>query len=422
MDRLLDVLMMFLYTYSVVCIFRKFAESKAPRLGIEIVFVLFITIIDSILNVTIAKTAELGIYYLLIELYLYFTYGREKLKFFISFILTFCIFQISDICAGVVFQSLMMSGHSSMHLYLQIIMPQVFVIVIACILSKLASKVYNANFNISEDKLLLVYTNVVLIVFMILVQYNNISKDTGQVMVVSLLLICFFLLISHFLFMILSKLYREKNEKKYIEMYNKIIEDSLENMKEFKHDYRNTLMSIGGFIESGNMDELKSYFNNNILKAQNAHNQNILGLANIKNKAVKGLLYGKISELIALNIDVNINIESEIDSFVIKDIDICKIIGILIDNAIEASLNAEKKVVYLGILNTDEDIYVILANTYGEQPILANIFNKGYSTKGINRGLGLSIIRDLNEKKYNNMDIKTALKDDMFNIEIIIKK
>lgn len=425
MTNLYDFIMMSCFTYSFIFVFKKLSGYRNANLDLEIKLIVVISIIDSILSSIVTKSIELGIYYILLEICLYFIYEKKQFKFFISYISTFWIFQIADICTGLLlYENTLVVNILNKNIFFSVVISQLAVIFIAIILATVISKANNINnsLHIKENRLLWVYTNIIIIVYMELIHYYNNATNTKNIIIISILVLCFFLFISYFIFIVLNKLYIEKNERNYIEMYNQIIEESLNNMNSFKHDHKNIVVSIGGFLESNDINGLKKYFYTNIANNEYTDNKNLRGLINIRNSPVKGLIYAKSSKAISKEINLNINIENSIDNFILKDIDICKILGILIDNAIESSVESEQKILNIGISNDESEIYIIISNSFKNKPITHKIFEKGYSTKGENRGLGLSIVRQLNEKKYPNMSISAKINENLFHMEIILKK
>lgn len=286
-------------------------------------------------------------------------------------------------------------------------------------------KNYNKYYKINNDdidKVFWIYIAFLTMLFtVILYYYENIDKNLNKFIVFFILLFICCSLLSYFIYLVLDKLYKEKIQKKDIQLYANMIEESLDNMRAFKHDYRNTLMCISGYISSKNMEGLEKYFYENLVNDKYI-NSNIYGCLYIKNIPLKGLINLKGSKASSLGIDFKLNIEEYIEDFIVKDVDICKIFGILIDNSIEASIESKEKIIDININEDDERIIIKISNTYKLKPDLNNIFIKGYSTKGRERGLGLDIIKKINDKKYPNMKINTYIKEDLFNQEIIIDK
>ncbi|MEJ8552728.1 sensor histidine kinase [Tepidibacter sp. Z1-5] len=286
-------------------------------------------------------------------------------------------------------------------------------------------KHYNKFYKINKydmGKAFWIYIAFLMMVFIVIIYYyENIDKNLDKFIIFFILLFICCSLLSYFIYLVLDKLYKEKSQKKDIQLYANMIEESLENMRSFKHDYRNMLMCISGYIASKNMEGLEKYFYENLVNDKYINN-NMYGIINIKNIPLKGLINVKASKASSLGIDFNLNIENYIEDFILKEVDICKILGILIDNAIEASVESKEKIIYININEDDEKIIIEISNSYKLEPDLNNIFVKGYSTKGRNRGLGLDIIKKIKDKQYPNMNIYTDMRDALFNQKIIIDK
>ncbi|WFD10774.1 sensor histidine kinase [Tepidibacter hydrothermalis] len=279
------------------------------------------------------------------------------------------------------------------------------------------------NIVMESENILWIYNISILITFVtIMYYYKDVKNNINQYIIVFGIIFFNYILVSYVIFYILNKLKIEKNQKKQIELYSNTIEESLENLKEFKHDCKNILISMEGFIQGDDYEGLKMYFYENLINNRHISNNNIYELSNIKNTAVKGLINNKCSRAVLLGIELNLNIINYIDDFILKDIDICKILGILIDNAIESSLESKDKIINIGIYNDDDEVYIIVSNSFELEPKIHDIFKNGYSTKGESRGLGLNIVRKLNDIKYKNIQMNTFIKDRLFNQELSILK
>ena len=95
-----------------------------------------------------------------------------------------------------------------------------------------------------------------------------------------------------------------------------------------------------------------------------------------------------------------------------------RIIGILLDNAIEAAIESEEKIINVQF---SENFYtnskqIIIENTYGKQELdLDLIFKKDYTTKKIkgNSGIGLWKAKNMLEKE-EKISLKTSKESNMF--------
>lgn len=100
-----------------------------------------------------------------------------------------------------------------------------------------------------------------------------------------------------------------------------------------------------GLIENADMDELKDFFNNKILPTKNLIDQGdykLNHLSNISVLEIKSLLSAKMIYAHESGIDVTIDIPNRVDNFLIDTIDLARLLGIFLDNAIEATLETEQ--------------------------------------------------------------------------------
>ncbi len=424
MLSLCDFIMTILFSYFFIYVFKKINGNIEINLGLEIKCVLLITLVDFIMNMIAIKPIKLGVYYILLEVAIYYIIRKKKDNFFLSYILTFWVFQIADICVGLFFyKSNMIPKILSENIYFNIIGSMVLVIFIAILLSNILLKFreINKKLVVEEEKFLWVYVNIFILVYMTYINMYNGTESMQSIITVTFVLL-FFLFMSYLIFMVINKLDIEKNEKKYIQMYNKIIEESLDSMKEYKHDQNNILLSMSGFLAKDDMEGLKKYFYEDICENQKTNNRKIYGLNKIKNSPVKGLINFKVAKAISNKINLNIDISNDISDFFINDIDMSKILGILLDNAMEASIESDEKILNIEISNEDSKIYITISNSFNHIPDINRIFDKGYSTKGESRGLGLNTVKRLSKTKYTNMYVNTKIEYDLFKVELILKK
>jgi two-component system, LytTR family, sensor histidine kinase AgrC len=221
------------------------------------------------------------------------------------------------------------------------------------------------------------------------------------------------------------KFKREAEEKKEIEEYSHIIEDMYGETRKFKHDYMNMLTPLKEYIDSSNITELRSFFYNNILdmdKNIKWNNTNIDKLKYIKIPGLKGLLSSKIIKASAMNMDIKVEMVEDIDEISMNIMDLCRIMGILMDNAIEAASACEYPKVSICIISKNNYILIAVRNNFfGDKPLIHKIYEKGFSTKGNGRGLGLSTVKDMIDTKYDNVLLNTSIEGNMFIQELWIK-
>ena len=206
-----------------------------------------------------------------------------------------------------------------------------------------------------------------------------------------------------------------EQQKKYI----LALEKNNNEIKKFKHDFNNIILGLDGYINNDNFnkEKLKKYFNSTIMNFNNnieLNNIVIAKLNSIKVSSLKSLITNKV--LVAQNntIDVDINIEGEITDFYTDEMQLSRILGILLDNAIEAALEVtDDKKIEMNIIQIDKTTDIQISNTFNNTGTPITDFNKeGFSTKGTNRGLGLSSAHEIANKL--NMLLNTEIDGNTF--------
>ncbi|ACA46080.1 GHKL domain-containing protein [Clostridium botulinum] len=221
------------------------------------------------------------------------------------------------------------------------------------------------------------------------------------------------------------KLRREIEEKNEIEEYSHIIEDMYSETRRFKHDYINMLSPLKEYIDNEDIEGLSEFFYNNVIdmdKNIKWSNSNIDKLKYIKFSGLKAILSTKLIKASSMNIDINVHIVEDIDYIHMNIMDLCRIIGILMDNAIEASGECEAPKICIVVANKNDYVVIALHNNFfGDKPLIHKIYKEGFSTKGRGRGLGLYTVKNIIDIKYENVFLNTSIEGNVFIQEIWIK-
>lgn len=223
------------------------------------------------------------------------------------------------------------------------------------------------------------------------------------------------------LFALLIKLafksYSEKKLESYqndlLQKHYNEVENMYRQMRGWRHDYKNHIATMKIHLEQGNYDVLDNYLSelNNDLTAVDI----VLKTGNVM---VDAILNSKISLAQSKNISVDATATVP-EKIRVSDIDICVIIGNLLDNAIEACCKLEDSDkrfirIYIGLLK--QQLYISVSNSVGGE-----IKKEGktyFSTKNANHGFGLKRI-DKIVSKYGGY-INRQDETDVFATEIMI--
>ena len=213
-----------------------------------------------------------------------------------------------------------------------------------------------------------------------------------------------------------------ENEK----LYNKTITILYDNIREFRHNYNNTIQAIEGYITENNMDGLKTYFKDVLSLSQTSNTLATLNPELINNPAVYSILTSKYYQSEELDIKMNIEVFSDLENLNIKTYDLSLILGILLDNAIEAANKSVERQINI-IIRKDNKAsrnLIIIENSYTNKNIdIDRIFEKGYTSKKSNdknnHGLGLWNVRKI-LKKNNNLNLFTTKNNEWFKQQLEI--
>ena len=191
--------------------------------------------------------------------------------------------------------------------------------------------------------------------------------------------------------------------------YNKSLKTLHDNLSAFKHDFNNIVQAIGGYIINQDMEGLNIYYSQLLQDCQSSNSLYALSPDVINNPAIHSILVSKYNKAEELGIHVSIDIFLDLNKLNMKIYEFSRILGILMDNAIEAASECEEKLIHVEIrkdsLNGCQ--LLIIENTYFEENIdLKRIFEKGFSSKSHNTGLGLWEVNQI-LKKNKNLSLHT---------------
>ncbi len=252
--------------------------------------------------------------------------------------------------------------------------------------------------------------------------YNNILHISGYLLV----MLCLLLAMRH---SYLEKIKTDAKQKALQDLqdYTHNLEVMYNGLRSFKHDYINILLSMSGYIENKNIDELKEFFENKIFPTKNLIDQGdykLNQLSNIGVLEIKSLLSAKMIYAHESGIDVTIDIPDKVDDFLIDTVDLARILGIFLDNAIEATLMSEQPQLDLNILQNNDSVSITISNHFKNDGIaLHKMKQEGFSTKSGHHGIGLSNAQKI-INSYNNVLLETIMKCDCFiqHIELLSER
>ena len=204
--------------------------------------------------------------------------------------------------------------------------------------------------------------------------------------------------------------------------YNKSLGILKDNIRCFKHDFDNIVTTIGGYVRTNDMEGLKEYYLQLEDDCQRVNNLFLLSPNIINNDGIYNLLTKKYEKAESKNIKFNMTFLLDLSTLRMKIYEFARILGILLDNAIEASSETNEKIINLIFKDDTENNrqLIIIENTYKDKNInTEKIFEKGVSSKENHTGIGLWEVRKL-VSKNNNINLHTSVNQKYFSQQLEI--
>ncbi len=304
---------------------------------------------------------------------------------------------------------------------------------LSILLRRIIEKYQKHIFIISREVIFLSIIDVVVctIVFLIL-NWTNRKLEIPEVNSVITVCMGVYIIFTFIITVVIYKFAKEKaqiaQEKKMqeeLQEYTKQIERMYNNLRSFKHDYVNILMALNGYMEEKDYVGMEKYFKEHILPTNhklNSENFRLSQLSNIKESALKGLVSSKLIYAHEMGVDVYLDIMEPIEKFSMNLLDLTRVLGIYLDNAIDATIECDRKEIKFNIIDEEKSTTIILMNTFDDKGIqLEQLGIRSYSTKGEERGIGLYNVKDI-LRKHRNVFKETAIKDGYFIQTLILEK
>lgn len=234
-----------------------------------------------------------------------------------------------------------------------------------------------------------------------------------------------------------NQISRKRKQEEFIknqhqlEEYTTYLEKSEDDLRAFRHDYKNILNSLKVSAQEGNVQEVIQKLDK--YTETNLNSKALLKYKDVNHiyvKSIKSIIISKLTELYNLDIPYNFECRNNIRNLPdhVDELDLVRIIGITFDNAIEESkaLIAEKHdirsaEVQIMVYSDDPDEFEFeIRNKIQNKNIsTSQIQQRGFTTKKDHKGLGLANIKEI-ESKYPDMSISYTIQDGWFDFYMTI--
>lgn len=266
--------------------------------------------------------------------------------------------------------------------------------------------------NIAKRQLILFSSMLIIIANILMgILYYNIEFKYLIIFNTCLTLFCLFIIIHSF-----------KTKDNYIKVYDKY-NTTLKSLKEYEyildryrisnHENKNQLLTIRNMIPKTNK-KIITYIDEFLENKLKDDDKAMIEVSRIPAGGLRGLIYSKVLTMKSMNIDYALELSKDIktiDFINIDDslmLDICKVIGVYMDNAIQAVKDLKEKYIRLQMYIDGKNMVISILNNYKGTLELENIENPGYTTKGNGHGYGLVLANEIinnNKKLYNQKSV-----------------
>ena len=204
----------------------------------------------------------------------------------------------------------------------------------------------------------------------------------------------------------------EEYQNSLVEQHYVEVENMYRTMRGWRHDWHNQLQVLSAYLDSGEYRRAREYLDE--------VNQAILQIDTViktGNTMVDAILNSKISLMRSHHIEVEA--EAKVPAALsVSDVDLCIMIGNLLDNAMEACTRLEEgnRFVHIYIHVKGSQLYMSFTNSAGKkQKKMGNLF---LSSKGREHGFGLVRVDALVAK--NGGYLTRASEDGGYTTEVIL--
>ena len=407
-------------------------ETSSKR---KLVYVLCHGTIGNILTFVVPTSYSVFINIILLPLFTFFILRAGIIKSIAAAAITFLTTSVLEyLCSAFLFNVFSITYDLIMSVPIYRILLVAIIYAIIFLLYKFI-KYYKVNIEVfdnmtTKNKILIIFS-IALVLIVIASQFYLVRfySDTVPFIITftGIFGLVAYSIISIYNLINISKLERTKRDLESANLTIHSLTILHDTVRSFKHDFDNIVNGIGGYIINEDMEGLKKYYNQLLEDCQKTNNLYALSPNVINHPAIYHMLATKYYDADQKNVAINLNVFLDLNEIEqrMRIYDFTRILGILLDNAIEAANECEKKqinVTFRKEINKNDLILVIIQNTYKNKDVdTERIYQKGLTSKENHSGLGLWKIRQILIKN-NNLNLFTSKNDEYFTQQFEIFK
>lgn len=250
-----------------------------------------------------------------------------------------------------------------------------------------------------QDEKIIIFCSSLVIYSYSIVAFNTYYRTKPEIMIILSISVTLLSLIIIYMFFKAKDDYYEINDKYNNSLQSlKELENALTNHRIDNHENKNQLMTIRNMTTSKKIIQfIDTILENNLKDDKNVMHET----SSIPSGGLRGLVYSKLLLMKNKNIDYELDVSSSVRIIDVLNYgnetitDVCKIVGIFLDNAIEEVDNLEDKYIIIEMYTENDIFNILITNIFDSSIKKDNIYNAGVSTKGGNHGYGLSLVNKI---------------------------
>lgn len=203
-------------------------------------------------------------------------------------------------------------------------------------------------------------------------------------------------------------------------------EKMLDYQRVANHENKNQLLIVRSLLKEDENSDALNYVNE-VIDDKKDDNDVLFGRAKkIPSGGLQGIVYQKMLVMNDKNIKPILDVSNSVKKFKLEDLDtklnydICRIVGVFLDNAIEETEKLDEREIMLSMYEQNSDLVIEISNKFKNVPDLERLEEKGYSTKGKGHGYGLSLVNDI-VNNNNQIINEKGITRNIFTQKLIIK-
>lgn len=185
------------------------------------------------------------------------------------------------------------------------------------------------------------------------------------------------------------------------------------------------LISLQTGINTGDMKEVENIFHNVLKKANlslRSDDYTFFELNNVKDTALRSVMIQTIFKAREHEIEILFEVKDEIERLPMNLLDLVRVASVLLNNAVEGAAESTSKSINISLVNLENEIIFVIQNSRQSRHMnIEEIYEMGFSTKGKNRGLGLSNVKEI-ISKYEDIILETDITSNSFTQVLIFKR